>query len=94
MIDESNLKIAVVGAGISGIMSAYLLGRRHRVTLFEKNDYIPKFRRNSGDIILNYGSLFLFLVPAFDVSMFVLIKPPVSQQTLHRQGAFPSSRVF
>jgi len=40
MMDESNLKIAVIGAGISGIMSAYLLGRRHRVTLFDKNDYI------------------------------------------------------
>jgi predicted NAD/FAD-binding protein len=34
------MNIAVVGAGISGIMSAYLLDRRHKVTLFEKNGYI------------------------------------------------------
>ena len=40
MTDTSDQKIAVVGAGISGIMSAYLLSRKHRVTLFEKNDYI------------------------------------------------------
>ncbi len=37
---QSNQRIAVIGAGISGIMSAYLLQRRHRVTLFEKNDYV------------------------------------------------------
>jgi uncharacterized protein len=30
--------IAVVGAGISGLAAAYLLSRRHRVHLFEKND--------------------------------------------------------
>ena len=40
MSTQSNQRIAVIGAGISGIMSAYLLQRRHRVTLFEKNDYI------------------------------------------------------
>lgn len=34
-----NLNIAVVGSGISGICSAYLLQRRHNVTLFEKNNY-------------------------------------------------------
>jgi len=36
---KKNLNIAVVGSGISGICSAYLLQARHRVTLFEKNDY-------------------------------------------------------
>lgn len=40
MEDRSNLKIAVVGAGVAGIVSAYLLQERHQVTLFEKNDYI------------------------------------------------------
>ena len=40
MAPSPGMNIAVVGAGISGIMSAYLLDRRHRVTLFEKNDYI------------------------------------------------------
>mgnify|MGYP006281602869 FL=1 len=32
-------RIAVVGAGISGICTAYLLQKQHRVTLFEKNEY-------------------------------------------------------
>ncbi len=33
------LNIAVIGAGISGICTAYLLQKKHRVTLYEKNDY-------------------------------------------------------
>ena len=40
MAPSPGMNIAVVGAGISGVMSAYLLDRRHRVTLFEKNEYI------------------------------------------------------
>jgi predicted NAD/FAD-binding protein len=33
-------RIAVVGAGISGLASAWLLGRQHDVTLFEAGDYL------------------------------------------------------
>jgi len=33
-------RIAVVGAGISGLASAWLLGRQHDVTLFEAADYL------------------------------------------------------
>ena len=37
--NSKHLNIAVVGSGISGICAAYLLQNRHRVSLFEKNDY-------------------------------------------------------
>lgn len=33
------MRIAVVGSGISGLASAWLLSRRHRVTLYEAQDY-------------------------------------------------------
>jgi predicted NAD/FAD-binding protein len=33
-------RIAIIGSGISGLTSAYLLARRHQVTLFEANDYL------------------------------------------------------
>lgn len=34
------LKIAVVGCGVAGLTSAWLLSRQHDVHLFEKNDYL------------------------------------------------------
>ncbi|OZI29269.1 dehydrogenase [Bordetella genomosp. 1] len=34
------MRIAVIGAGVAGLTSAYLLSRRHAVTLFEANDYL------------------------------------------------------
>ena len=34
------MKIAIVGTGISGLTSAYLLDRKHEIIVFEKNDYI------------------------------------------------------
>ncbi len=32
--------IAVIGGGVAGIVAAYLLQQRHRVSLFEQNDYL------------------------------------------------------
>lgn len=34
------MRIAVIGSGIAGLASAWLLSRRHEVTLFETNDYL------------------------------------------------------
>ena len=34
------MRIAVIGGGISGMMSWYLLSRQHQVTLFEANNYL------------------------------------------------------
>lgn len=40
IMHEQPLRIAVAGAGVAGIVAAYLLSRRHDVTLYESNDYI------------------------------------------------------
>ena len=34
------LKIAIIGSGISGLTSAYILNKKHDITIYEKNDYI------------------------------------------------------
>ena len=37
---KKSLKIAVVGCGVAGLTAAWLLGRKHDVQLFEKDDYV------------------------------------------------------
>ena len=34
------MKIAVIGAGVAGLTSSYILSQKHEVSLFESNDYL------------------------------------------------------
>ena len=47
------MKIAVIGSGISGLSAAYYLSKKHRVDIFEKEDY---FGGHSYTICLLYTS--------------------------------------
>ena len=38
--NESTQNIAIIGSGISGLTSGYILSQKHNVTLFEANDYL------------------------------------------------------
>ena len=46
------MKIAVIGSGIAGMTTAYLLSEDHEVVLFEANDYIGG-HTNTADVTLN-----------------------------------------
>lgn len=48
------LNIAVVGSGISGLSSAWLLSRQHNVTLYEKDD---RFGGHSNTVVVNDSEL-------------------------------------
>lgn len=61
------MRIAVVGSGISGLATAWLLARAHEVTLFEANDYLGghththdieldgnRYAVDTGFIVFNY----------------------------------------
>ncbi|MGK0176613.1 MAG: putative NAD/FAD-binding protein, partial [Lentimonas sp.] len=39
-LNNNPLRIAVVGCGVAGLTTAWLLQRKHEVHLFEKNDYL------------------------------------------------------
>ena len=61
------MKIAIIGSGISGLGTAYLLNKDHDITVYEKNDYIGGHSRtvdinvdgkfipvDTGFIVFNY----------------------------------------
>lgn len=62
------LNIAVVGAGISGLSAAWLLSKRHRVVVYEANDY-PGGHSNTIDVPDGSG------VCAVDTG-FIVYNPP------------------
>ncbi|MDH3978543.1 MAG: FAD-dependent oxidoreductase, partial [Gammaproteobacteria bacterium] len=37
--DNQQLSIAVIGTGIAGLSAAWLLGKQHKVTIYEQNHY-------------------------------------------------------
>lgn len=39
-MSEDRFNIAIVGSGVAGLTAAYLLNKKHSITLYEKNDYI------------------------------------------------------
>ncbi|MFT6106162.1 MAG: putative NAD/FAD-binding protein [Rickettsiales bacterium] len=47
------MKIAIIGSGISGLSSAWLLNKDHDITLFEKNDYLGG---HSNTALIEYDS--------------------------------------
>ena len=49
---QSAQRIAVIGAGISGLASAWLLSQRHAVTLYEAGDYLGG-HTNTVDVTLD-----------------------------------------
>ena len=48
------MRIAIIGTGISGLTSAYLLSEDHEVVVFETNDYVGG-HTNTVDVSLNGG---------------------------------------
>jgi predicted NAD/FAD-binding protein len=52
-IEKLNMKIAIIGSGISGMGAAYLLNKDHQITVFEKNNYIGGHSRTKN---INYNS--------------------------------------
>ena len=50
---KKKMKIAVVGSGISGLSSAWLMSKKHDIYIFEKNDYIGG-HSNTQTIITKY----------------------------------------
>ena len=51
LIWEVDLKIAIIGTGISGLGAAWLISKKHNITIFEKNNRIGG---HSNTLDINY----------------------------------------
>ena len=39
-MQEKKLRIAIIGAGVSGLTIGYMLNKKHDITIYEKNNYV------------------------------------------------------
>lgn len=64
------MKVAIIGAGVSGLVSAYLLSKKHEITIFERNAYFGGHSNTvttagaNGDVHLDTGFL-VYNEPAY-----------------------------
>lgn len=92
------MRIAVVGSGIAGLASAWLLSRRHEVTLFEANDYFGghththdvelrgrRYAIDTGFIVYNHVH-YPLLTRLFD-ELNVVSQPTTMSFSVHNQAS-------
>lgn len=79
------MRVAVVGAGVSGLVSAYLLSKAHDVTLFERNNYFGghsntvSLQGRAGEVHLDTGFL-VYNEPAYPLFSRLLAELGVASQ--------------
>ena len=63
MLSKKNMNIAIIGSGVSGLVSSLILSRKHNVSIFEKNSYIGghvhTHKLNDGHKVFNVDSGFI-----------------------------------
>lgn len=92
------MRIAIVGSGIAGLASAWMLSRSHEVVLFEANDYLgghththdiamhgQSYRIDTGFIVHNRAH-YPLLHHLFD-ELGVASQPTTMSFSVHHQGS-------
>ena len=63
MLSKKNMNIAIIGSGVSGLVSSLILSRKHNVSIFEKKSYIGghvhTHKLNDGHKVFNVDSGFI-----------------------------------
>tara|TARA_B100002052_G_scaffold134424_1_gene123485 strand:- start:3812 stop:5083 length:1272 start_codon:yes stop_codon:yes gene_type:complete len=63
MSSIKNMNIAIIGSGVSGLVSSLILSRKHNIAIFEKNSYIGghvhTHKLNDGHEVFNVDSGFI-----------------------------------